>query len=125
MHIHQQNHQNDIIFYWYQFSIGTNSIFPCDLAKYYLSPLNEMHIHQQNHWNDIIFYWYQSHQWYQRTIGIALYPARWQVKIILFPLMRCIFTNRTTGMTSFSIGTNRTIGTNGPSELPCTQPGGR
>ena len=24
--------------------------------------------------------------------------------------MRCIFTNRTTGMTSFSIGTNRTIG---------------
>ena len=31
--------------------------------------------------------------------------------------------NRTIGMTSFSIGTNRTIGTNGPSELPCTQPG--
>ena len=30
---------------------------------------------------------------------------------------------RTIGMTSFSIGTNRTIGTNGPSELPCTQPG--
>ena len=29
--------------------------------------------------------------------------------------MRCIFTNRTIGMTSFSIGTNRTIGTNGPS----------
>ena len=25
--------------------------------------------------------------------------------------MRCIFTNRTIGMTSFSIGTNRTIGT--------------
>ena len=47
-----------------------------------LSPLNEMHIHQQNHWNDIIFYWYQSYHWYQRTIGIALYPARWQVKII-------------------------------------------
>ena len=34
-----------------------------------------------------------------------------------------LFTNRTIGMTSFSIGTNRTIGTNGPSELPCTQPG--
>ena len=50
---------NDIIFYWYQFSIGTNSIFPCDLAKYNQSPLNEMHIHQQNHRNDIIFYWYQ------------------------------------------------------------------
>ena len=31
--------------------------------------------------------------------------------------MRCIFTNRTTGMTSFSIGTNPTIGTNGPSEI--------
>ena len=29
--------------------------------------------------------------------------------------MRCIFTNRTIGMTSFSIGTNCTIGTNGPS----------
>ena len=37
--------------------------------------------------------------------------------------MRCIFTNRTIGMTSFLIGTNQTIGTNGPSELPCTQPG--
>ena len=74
MHIHQQNHRNDIIFYWYQFSIGTNSIFPCDLAKYYLSPLNEMHIHQQNHWNDIIFYWYQC------TIEIAMYPARSQGK---------------------------------------------
>ena len=71
------------------FSIGTNSIFPCDLAKYNLSPLKEMHIHQQNHWNDIIFYWYQLHQWYQQTIGIALYPARWQVKIIYVPLMRC------------------------------------
>ena len=32
-------------------------------------------------------------------------------------------TNRTIGMTSFSIGTNRTIGTDGPSELPSTQPG--
>ena len=30
-------------------------------------------------------------------------------------------TNRTIGMTSFSISTNRTIGTNGPSEVPCTQ----
>ena len=35
--------------------------------------------------------------------------------------MRCIFTSRTIGMTSFSVGTNRTIGTNGPLELPCTQ----
>ena len=35
--------------------------------------------------------------------------------------MRCIFTNRTTGMASFSIGTNCTISTKGPSELPCTQ----
>ena len=35
--------------------------------------------------------------------------------------MRCIFTSRTIGMTSFSIGTNRTIGFNGPLELPCTQ----
>ena len=26
------------------------------------------------------------------------------------------------GMTSFFVGTNRTIGTNGPLELPCTQP---
>ena len=31
--------------------------------------------------------------------------------------MRCIFTNRTIQMTFFSIGTNPTIGTNGPSEL--------
>ena len=29
--------------------------------------------------------------------------------------MRCIFTNRTIGIGCFSIGTNRTIGTNGPS----------
>ena len=29
--------------------------------------------------------------------------------------MRCILTNRTIGMTSFCIGTNPTIGTNGPS----------
>ena len=35
--------------------------------------------------------------------------------------MRWIFTNKTIGMTSFSIGTNHTIGTNGPLELPCTQ----
>ena len=35
-----------------------------------------------------------------------------QIKIIKVPLMRCIFTNRTIGMTPFSIGT---IGTNGPS----------
>ena len=80
-----------------------------------------MHIHQQNHWNDIIFYWYQSYHWYQWTIGIALYPARSHGKIIKVPLMRCIFTNRTIGMTSFSIGTNRTIGPNGPLELPRTQ----
>ena len=53
-----------------------------NLAKYNRSPLNEMHIHQQNHWNDIIFYWYQSHHWYQRTIEIALYPARSHGKII-------------------------------------------
>ena len=33
-----------------------------------------------------------------------------------------ILTNRITGMTLFSIGTNRTIGTNGPFELPFTQP---
>ena len=36
--------------------------------------------------------------------------------------MRCIFTNRTIGIGCFSIGTNRTIGTNGPLELPCTLP---
>ena len=35
--------------------------------------------------------------------------------------MRCIFTNRTIGKTSFPIGTNRTLGTNGPSELSCAQ----
>ena len=35
--------------------------------------------------------------------------------------MRWIFTNKTIGMTSFSIGTNRTIGTDGPLELPCTE----
>ena len=29
--------------------------------------------------------------------------------------MRCIFTNRTIGMTSFPFGTNPTIGTNGAS----------
>ena len=31
--------------------------------------------------------------------------------------MKCIFTNRTIGITFFSIGTNPTIGTNGLSEL--------
>ena len=35
--------------------------------------------------------------------------------------MRCIFTNTTIGIGRSSIGTNRTIGTNGPLELPCTQ----
>ena len=34
-----------------------------------------------------------------------------------------LFTNGTIGMTSFTIGTNSTISTNGPSELPCTQLG--
>ena len=33
-----------------------------------------------------------------------------------------LFTDRTIGMTSFSIDTNRTIDTNEPSEFPCTQP---
>ena len=37
------------------------------------------------------------------------------------PLMKGIITNTTIGMTSFSAGTNCTIGTHGPSELPCTQ----
>ena len=44
----------------------------------------------------------------------------WENNLTL--LMRCIFTNRTIGIGCFSTGTNRTIGTNGPSELPCTQP---
>ena len=35
--------------------------------------------------------------------------------------MRCIFTNRTTGKASFPIATNRTLGTNGPSELSYAQ----
>ena len=35
--------------------------------------------------------------------------------------MRCIFTNRIIAMMCFSISTNRTIGTNGPLELPCNQ----
>ena len=35
--------------------------------------------------------------------------------------MRSIFTNRTIGIASFAIGTNRTISANGPSELPYTQ----
>ena len=65
------------------FSVGTNHTNGSQVAwENNLSPLNEMHIHQQNHWNDIIFYWYQSYRWYQRTIGFALYPARWEVKII-------------------------------------------
>ena len=34
--------------------------------------------------------------------------------------MRCILTNRAIGVRCFSIGTNRGIGTNGPSEWPCT-----
>ena len=47
-----------------------------------LSLLNEMHIHQQNHWNKVPFYWYQSYYLYQWTIGIALYPAKNNEKII-------------------------------------------
>ena len=42
-------------------------------------------------------------------------PSQSHGKIIEVPSMRCIFTNRTIRMTSFSIGTNPTIGTNGPS----------
>ena len=68
-----------------------------------------MHIHQQKDWNNILFYRYQSYHLCQWTIEIG--------KIIKDPLMRCIFTNRTIGMTSFSTGTNPTIGSNGPSEL--------
>ena len=41
----------------------------------------------------------------------ALYPARSHGKIIKVPLMRCIFTNRTTG----KVPMDHTIGTNGPS----------
>ena len=70
MHIHQQNHWNDIIFYWYQsyhwyqWTIGI-ALYPARSHGKIISPLNEMHIHQQNHWNDIPFYWYQ---W---TIGLT------------------------------------------------------
>ena len=41
---------------------------------------------------------------------------------ILTPLNGSIFTNRTIRMTSFSIGTNRSIRTNGALEFPFTQP---
>ena len=61
------------------------------------------------------------YHWYQWTIGIALYPARPHLKIIKVPLMKCTITNRTIAIGCFSIGTNRTIGTNRPLELPCTQ----
>ena len=63
-----------------------------------------------------------------KTIGITLFSIgtndsyHWN-QWTPFPLMRCILTNRTIGMTPFSIGTNCTIGTNEPSELPCTQTG--
>ena len=93
-------------------TIRTNGIALCPARSHGInnrSLLNEKHIHQQNYWNDILFYWYQ---W---TVGIALYPARSHAKIIEVPLLRCIFTNRTTGMTSLSIGTNHTISTNEPS----------
>ena len=79
MHIHQQNHWNDIIFYWYQsyhwyqWTIEI-ALYQLEHKENNLSPFNEMHIHQQNHWNDIIFYWYQC------TIEIAMYPARSQGK---------------------------------------------
>ena len=89
-------------------TIGTNgpSELPCtqrDHIKNNLGTLNEMHINQQNHWNDSLFYWYQLHHWYQWTIGIALYPVRSHGKTInnTSPLMRCIFTNGTIGMTFY------------------------
>ena len=103
---------NDILFCWYQsyHSYQWNYPVPSQVTwENNRSLLNEKHIHQQNYWNDILFYGYQ---W---TVGIALYPARSHAKIIEVPLLRCIFTNRTTGMTSLSIGTNHTISTNGPS----------
>ena len=53
---------------------------------------------------------------YRELVGIS---AQYRVRI---PQSRKD-TNRIIGMTSFSIGTNRTIGTDGPPELPCTQPG--
>lgn len=28
MHIHQQNHWNDILFYWYQWTIGIDESYP-------------------------------------------------------------------------------------------------
>ena len=66
MHIHQQNHWNDVLFYWYQsyhwyqWTIGS-ALYPARSRGKII----------QNHWNDIIFYWYQSYHWYQWTIGLT------------------------------------------------------
>ena len=83
-----------------------------------LSHLNEMHIHQWNHWNRVLFHWYQN-----GPLELPCTQPHHMRKESKVPLMRCILTNRTIGIECFSIGTNRTIGTNGPLELPCTQPG--
>ena len=48
-------------------------------------------------------------------------PASLHINFLAQPTRSTIFTNRTIVIGCFSIGTNRTIGTNGPLELPCTQ----
>ena len=55
-------------------------------------------------------------------LGVKANLHRWQlierrIHMACFYFHLALFTHRTIGMTSFSVGTN------GPSELPCTQPG--
>ena len=54
-------------------------------------------------------HWYQWYDWYQEK----MMPFQW--------FYWCKTSSLLHQVRVFSIGTNRTIGTNGPLELPCTQ----
>ena len=62
-------------------------------------------------WNAKSLYWYQSYHWYQWRAESSCTQTEPYLNEMQF----------TNGMPSHSIGTNRTIGTNGRTESSCTQ----
>ena len=90
MHIHKQNHWNDIIFYWYQ--LNHRYQWTIGIALYPARP------HERIIW--VAFMW---RIFTKRTTGMAsivLYPATPHERIIWVAFMWRIFTKRTTGMAS-------------------------
>ena len=63
-----------------------------------------------------VFYFHQIKKKNFKSKGVGTFPP-----LTFFHTQLIVF-DTTIVMTSLSIGTNRNIGTNGPSELPSTQP---